>query len=295
MDTLTPGIHRIDFHGVSQQYHVYGEGPVCLVQPGGPGVFWEPMRMPLAERHLTMVYIEALGTGASGRLPSHPDGYTRALYGDAIGRIIDDLHQDAVCLLGHSYGGFVAQRYALDHPDRLSGLVLYDSAPVTGEEHAAEMRRQLGFFAHRNANNPELPAVLGALGSVGGITDDGELTDALRGLLPAYFAHYWRRQSEFAQFRRSIQASYISGRGAEQEPDTVDDRETLPACSVPTLVLAGRHDIVCGEYWARMLHKLIPRSRMVLLEDSGHFGHVEEPESFAGALVDFVASVLGRR
>jgi pimeloyl-ACP methyl ester carboxylesterase len=38
------------------------------------------------------------------------------------------LGQDRVHVLGHSHGGFVAQQYALDHPDRIAGLVLYDTS-----------------------------------------------------------------------------------------------------------------------------------------------------------------------
>ncbi|MCO1577534.1 hypothetical protein M8C13_17385 [Crossiella sp. SN42] len=43
---------------------------VCLVHSGGPGIHWEYLRMPEPERHLTMVYLEPVGTGQSGRLPA---------------------------------------------------------------------------------------------------------------------------------------------------------------------------------------------------------------------------------
>ena len=95
-DPLSAGAHTITVHGIPQRYHVYGSGPVCLVQPGGPGVFWEYLRMPALEAHLTMVYVEALGTGDSGRLASHPDGYTRSVYADAIDQLVDHLGLDKV-------------------------------------------------------------------------------------------------------------------------------------------------------------------------------------------------------
>jgi proline iminopeptidase len=74
------------------------------------------------------VYVEALGTGESGRLETHPHGYARSLYAEVLDRLIDHLGLAKVHLLGHSHGGFVAQRYALDHADRLAGLILYESA-----------------------------------------------------------------------------------------------------------------------------------------------------------------------
>src|SRR5689334_22596343 len=126
--------HTIELNGITQRYHVHGSGPVCLAHPGGPGAFWDYLRMPLLEEHLTMIYVEPIGTGGSGRLASHPDGYTRARYAAAVDGLIDHLGVDSVYLLGHSHGGFVAQYYALQHPERVTGVILYDSAPVTGPE-----------------------------------------------------------------------------------------------------------------------------------------------------------------
>jgi proline iminopeptidase len=291
--TLRLGAHILNIDGLDQRYHVHGRGPVCLVHPGGPGVHWESLRNVVLEQHLTMVYVEPLGTGVSGRLPSHPHGYTRALYARAIHRLIGHLDEQKVFLLGHSYGGFVAQRYALDHPERLAGLILYESAPVTGDEHIAEASAQVQQFVARNSGNPQLPAVLDALQKVSSCTEDNELNEALRGLLPAYFADYWGRETEFAAFREACTVTYISGLDAELNPEIIDDRAALATLPVPTLVLVGRHDVICGLRWAQELHELIPNSRLVRLEDSGHLGHVEQPEEFVSAVTTFTESLTG--
>jgi len=286
---LSPGSHTVDVGGLAQRYHVFGQSPaVCVAVPGGPGVFWDYLRMPAVEQHVTMVYVEPLGTGESGRLGTHPHGYSRAVYADALDRVIDELGREKVHLLGHSHGGFVAQYYAAHHPGRLAGLILYDSAPVTGEEQGAETVRQLEEFVRRNEGNPEVPAVLAALQSVGTITDDDELTAALRGLVPAYMADYWAREEEFAPLRARMRVSYISGLDADGDPDVVADRDLLPRVGVPTLVIAGRYDVICGERWGREIHDLVPHSRLLVLEHSGHLGHVEEADRFASAMVRFI-------
>ncbi|MEV6098425.1 hypothetical protein [Nocardia sp. NPDC051981] len=87
---LAPGVHTVDSDGILQRYHVYRSGPVCIAHPAGPGIFWEYPRMPALEEHLTMVYVEALGTGASGRLPTRPHGYTRERYSLALQRLARD-------------------------------------------------------------------------------------------------------------------------------------------------------------------------------------------------------------
>jgi proline iminopeptidase len=132
--------------GLTQRYHVYGSGPICLAVPGGPGVAWDSLRTPALEECLTMVYVEPLGTGGSQRLASHPHGYTRERYTQSLTGLLDRLALPRVFMLGHSHGGFVSQHFALRHPDRLHGLVLYESAPVTGPEHMAEAAARVDEF-----------------------------------------------------------------------------------------------------------------------------------------------------
>ncbi|MFJ5036173.1 alpha/beta fold hydrolase [Streptomyces sp. NPDC088560] len=289
-DPLSTGSHEVVVDGLIQRYHVYGSGPVCLAVPGGPGVFWESLRMPAVEAFLTMVYVEPLGTGGSERLGSHPHGYTRERYTRSLIALLDRLSLPRVFLLGHSYGGFIAQHFALHHPDRLRGLVLYESAPVTGPEHMAEAAANVQAFVSRNEGHPELATVLAGLEASGSVTEDEKITAALRELLPVFFARYWDREEEFHGLRENITCTYISATDENLAPDIIDDRETLPTLAVPTLVVVGRYDVPCGPRWARELHALIPHSRLITLEDSGHLGHLEEPETFADALRSFAES-----
>jgi proline iminopeptidase len=285
MDT---GTHAVTLDGIVQRYHVHGRGPVCVAVPGGPGVDWEYLRMPALEPHLTMVYVEPIGTGGSGRLASHPHGYTRDRYARALLALLDHLGLATTYLLGHSHGGFVAQYVAVHHPDRVAGVVLYESAPATGPEHGAEAQRNVAEFAHRNADRPDLPEVLAALQATASISNDDEMTAALRGLFPAYLADYWDREAQFAPLRANVRGTYVSGMDAQLVPDTIDDRATLGSLAVPALVIVGRYDVICGLRWAHDLSNLIPRSSLLVLEHSGHFGHLEEPDLFTKAVADFV-------
>ncbi|WP_308438321.1 alpha/beta hydrolase [Kitasatospora indigofera] len=54
--------------------------------------------------------------------------------------------------------------------------------------------------------------------------------------------------------------------------------------------MAGRYDVICGPRWAEELHALIPHSRLTVLEESGHFGHLEQPDVFTAAVRAFVRS-----
>ncbi|MFF4901794.1 alpha/beta fold hydrolase [Streptomyces sp. NPDC001068] len=290
---LAPGTHDLTFDelgGIRQRYHVHGSGPVCMVHPGGPGFSWEYLRMPALEEFLTLVYVEPVGTGGSGRLAGHPHGYTRDVYAQALDALIVALDAGRVSLLGHSHGAFVAQHYAREHSERLAGLVLYESAPVTGPEHFAEAVRNLDRFAADHAGDPGLQDVLDAWQSVPAIADDAAFTMAARRLFPVYFADYWGHQDAYASVLESISGSYISGLDDCMAPTAIDDRSALESITTPTLVIVGRHDFICGPRWAGEIHERIPRSTLLVLEDSGHFGHIEEPEVLTRKVADFVTS-----
>ncbi|WP_433294184.1 alpha/beta fold hydrolase [Pseudonocardia sp. CA-142604] len=278
---LTEGIHTIEPDGVTMRYHVAGSGPVCVLHPGGPGAAWEYLRAPHLEKDLTCVYVEPVGTGGSGRLPTHPDGYSLDRYVSFVDALIDHLDVPQVHLLGHSHGGFVAQRYAITHPDRLAGLVLSGTAPAAGPELMAEAGRQMEEFLARFPDRPEAHEAMATWKALATGTDE-EYTRSMRGLLPAYFADS-RATEAFATLRAELRAwAVTSDEGPWQH------HEALATLHTPTLVLVGQWDFICGPRWAHELHETIPGSQLVTFEHSGHFVHIEEPEEFASAVAGFV-------
>lgn len=274
----------IAIEGVPQRYHVAGTGPVCLVHSGGPGISWEYLRMPIVEQHLTLVYLEPIGTGGSGRLVDpreyHLGTYTRHLHG-----VIQHLDLPKVLLLGHSHGGFVAQKYALAHADRLSGLILYDTSPATGTEFWPDAMANLRRFQERHAGQPEVASVTQAMPEALSATDDEGFTRAFRRLFPAYFADYWRHETELAPLRAGLRAWIDPMRG--QEPQPFDVQAQLRSLALPTLILVGGFDFICGPRWARLLHDAIHDSQMVTFTDSGHLAHLEQAEQFAATITQF--------
>ena len=286
---LAEGTHTVKIDGSMLSYHVHGSGPVCVAHSGGPGIIWGYLRAPELERHLTMVYVEPIGTGGSDRLSTHPNGYTRARYSHYLAGLIDHLQVPRVHLLGHSHGGFVAQYHAVHHPEQLAGIVLYDSAPVNGPELGAEAMRRLGEIAAEHAGKPGLDTAMAAFQEIPEIDDDATHERIAREILPVYLADYWADQPRWSAMQAALEATYISGLDEHGEPGLFDDRAALAALTVPTLVVVGRHDVICGMRWGRELHELIPGAQLLILENSGHFGHLEEPERFAETVAAFVA------
>ena len=290
---LTPGEHAVTIDGVEQRYHVAGQGPVCLAHSGGPGVGWEYLRMPEVERHMTLVYIEPIGTGNSGRLED-PKDYTLDRYGRHVDGLIEHLGLEKAYLLGHSHGGFVAQRYALRYPGRLAGMILYDTSPTTTEDFYDDMGENLGRFAERHANEPWLADTMAAWQEAFAASNlsDEQFTSILRRMFPVYFADYAGREHEFAPIVAQVRVSAEPGRA--EEPTPFDVRDDLASITVPTLILVGRQDAICSLRWSRLLHEGIPGSEMVVFERSGHFAHFEETEAFSRAIRVWLEAVSHR-
>ncbi|BEL01946.1 hypothetical protein Q0Z83_001370 [Actinoplanes sichuanensis] len=260
--------------GTRLAYHLAGDGPMMIAHPGGPGVEYSYLRFPQLEKHFTMVYPEPAGTGASDPLPEHAT--YAGTYADLLHGLIEHLAVPRVYLFGHSHGGVVAQQYALDHPDRVAGLVLYSSTPVTDADFWAAGSRQAAAYPHRHPDVPEAAAAAIALEAPLPAQTDDAATARLSAGLPVYFADFWGRRAEFQPLRDGLRTRLV-----DFATTAIDHRPRLPEITAPTLVITGRHDFICGPEWARMLHTGIAGSRLVILEDSGHFGHLEEPETFA--------------
>jgi pimeloyl-ACP methyl ester carboxylesterase len=250
---------------------------------GGPGLAWDYLELPpsIANR-ITLVHLELAGTAQHS---DDPSDYSRARDVVDVEALRAHLDADEVVVIGHSYGGFVALEYALAHPDRVAGLVLYDTSATSGPTLWAEIRANLvaradaPWFADAAAAFAAFPT---------GKTDD-EVTALFRRAAPLYL-HEWPSSSPalaawLARVRISHARSHLTG----GEPFDVVAR--LAELRMPTLVLVGASDFVCSPAMARVLADGIAEAELVVLDASGHFGHVEQPDAFADAVIAFVGRI----
>ncbi|WP_250031234.1 alpha/beta fold hydrolase [Paractinoplanes maris] len=265
------------FRGTRQAYHVAGRGPVMVAHSGGPGVEYSYLRSERLEEHFTMVYLEPIGTGDSGPLP--PDATYVDTYVDFLHATVEQLGVPRVHVLGHSHGGFVAQRFAIRYPDRTAGLALYSTSPTTDATFWAAEQAAAEAYGQRHAGLPEVAGVVAALSGFEAVRTAEEKSAVLRAALPIYFADFWGRRAEFEPLRRDIR-SWVTDFGST----TIDYRPDLPRIAAPTVVVTGRHDFICGPVWAGMLHEGIAGAQLAILENSGHFAQIEEPDAFVEAV-----------
>lgn len=275
--------------GVRQVYRIAGQGPVCLVHSGGPGVHPEYLRIPRLEGALTLVYLDPVGSGDSDLLP---DGdYSLSRYVHFAKAVLDDIGVQTAYFLGHSHGGFVALQFGIEHPDRLSGLILYDTAATNGADQGQAATKEMAAFVERWPDRPEAVEAGRMWDAVNlsqtmQITDDGSFGRYLNGILPAYFADY-RKTAEQTGGDLTLRFTFDPNRA----PAPWDVRDRLGTINVPALVIVGTHDFICPPGLAYEIHDGMPEAQLLELRESGHFGHIEEPDAFAAAVSGFV---LGR-
>jgi proline iminopeptidase len=282
-EALAAGRHDIEVNGARLVYHVFGDGPVLIAFPGGPGFSHDYLRMPLLEQHAKIVYVDPIGCGDSEVL-ADPTQYGRARDVRDLEELRRHLGLERISLLGHSAGGFVAQQYAIEHPTHVERLVLVDTSPTNGAEFDASLENEM----KARADKPWFPAAAGALKTFfNRIVTEEEA----RALVPHIWPLYAFDHERDATLSRTLaQSARLSLPRMQRAPRaTFDFRPQLPQLRVPTLIIVGAGDFICAPQLARMMHEAIPGSKLVTMERSGHMPHVEEAE----ALTEVIASCLG--
>src|ERR1022692_3772253 len=115
----------VDAHGVLIYYQTLGQGAPLLIVHGGPGAshdYFLPYLLPLA-RHHKLIFIDERGSGKSEKLED-PSGYTVENMVEDAEAVRQALKLGRISLLGHSYGGVLAQAYALKYQANLTHLIL---------------------------------------------------------------------------------------------------------------------------------------------------------------------------
>ncbi len=249
------------------------------------GDAWAGVARALAARGFRVVVPDQLGFGRSSKPDVH---YSFELLARNTRAILDDLGVGRVAVVGHSMGGMLAVRFALMFPERVERLVLED--PIGLEDY----RRDVPFLTVDEWERLQL-----------GLTGDA--------LLRFYRAYGGSGAAALDRWPRLIWRQLLGperavvARASALTYDMIYTQpvvQDLPRLAVPTLLVVGLADrtavgkgLVSKEVAARLgdypvLGKraaaAIPGARLVELEGVGHAPHLEAPDRFLAALLDFL-------
>ncbi len=229
----------------------------------------------LAERGWHAVAPDLRGHGRSDH-PTEAEAYSFEILAADVVALADAFGFDRFALVGHSMGGGVAQFVALDHPERLTGLVLASTfhGPVKG---ISMELVELGRWVVRSAGMAGLAQALAARRA-----DDPDSVAAVERLQEARPGY-----AEHTRLRLESTSPDMWMAMAPQFVQQADRLERLARLDVPTAVIVGELDATMLDD-CRRLAATIPGAELTVIPDAGHVPQLENPEAWQKALLGFL-------
>jgi proline iminopeptidase len=283
------GEFTAELNGLKLWFKVSGRGPICLM----PTPAWGPSSdlyfrtLQRLESIFTVVYLDSRGTGRSQRAKSASQYTWDHLVSD-LDALRAYLKQDTVWLMGHSEGGTQVLHYATRYPGRVSGLVLLNTTAVADGESRADTEERL----MRRKGQAWFQDAVTALSAYA--ETDAAMAENVRLFLPLY----WADPSRIEKHRRDFEATSMSvdaatGQNASKRYP-FDLRAQLTQVAAPALIVVGDDDFICSPAAARRIHLSLAYSKLLLIEDAGHFPWLEQAEAFNAQVPQFLASMIKR-
>lgn len=259
----------VQINGVNIYYEFHGseDAPVLVLNNGiimNAATSWVYQTKTLSKYYRLLQY-DFRGQGQS----DHPESpYSMDGHADDMSALLGALAIEKAHIAGISYGGEVAQAFALRYPDMVRSLILMDTVSEVSPEirliiqswvDALKIGDALAFFNATVSWNfsPEFIANNTAL------LEDAKKRYALL---------------DFPAVIRLCEAFF-----------GVDFTERLDEIKVPTCIMVGELDIFKGVRYAEILKKNIPNAEYHVLTGAGHASCWERPQEFNSIVLGFLA------
>lgn len=251
-------------------YEIHGEGvPVVLLHGfTGSTLTWDKV-VTARPDGMQLITVD---------LPGH--GWTKGTSRITMDSCIDDLHGlfqhlelDTFFLVGYSMGGRTALSYTVKYPESVRGLILESASPGLKDTKARK---------NREAGDEELAKLLEEEGiesfvdyweNIPLFATQKELPDETQAAI---------RAERMSQSKKGL-ADSLRGMGTGSQPS---NWEALKDVTVPVKLLAGELDekfVAINQQMAEML----PYAELDIFPKCGHALHIEQPEHFQQALLEF--------
>jgi pimeloyl-ACP methyl ester carboxylesterase len=263
-------------NGSRVSYVEMGEGPALVFVHGLAGCWQNWLEnIPHFARSHRVIAIDLPGFGES-ELP-HED-ISMPGYGRLVDAFLGEIDVERASIVGNSMGGFIAAEVAVSHPGRVDKLVLVSAAGVMTVRNAElAVAKRLARSFH--AGSARVLARREGL-----VRRRGLRRLILYGIV---------RHPELLQPELVYEIASGAGKpgflDAFKAIHDYDFRDCLPEIERPTLIVWGRNDRIVPAGSAYRFEQLIPDSRRVIFEDTGHVPMIERPALFNRLLEDFLA------
>ena len=264
--------------------HLRDEGPlsgqadapaIILLHGSNADLYtWDAWAQGLRQQYRVIRY-DQIGHGLTG--PATDDDYSLGSFTGDLDEIADKLALDSFILAGNSMGGAIAMQYAIEHPERLDGLVLVDAggAPIK--------REGGGNLAFKIASLPGLGSIMSTVMPRSlverslrqSVSNQDIVTDEM-------VDRYWEM------------ARYPGNRAATLKrfstPRSAFDPAQIAQVDVPTLVMWGEEDSLIAYEAAGWYMEHLPDATLANYPGIGHLPHEEAPAASLADLKQWLVS-----
>ena len=268
-------------------YKIYGQGAPILIINGGPGMNCEgfsSLAKLLNDDYMVILY-DQRGTGKSKLNSLNSNTLNMDLLVEDIEVLRKHLKINKWAVLGHSFGGFLAQHYASKHSNNLTGMILSGSGGI-----------DMDIFTYLGANFH--------------IRQSAQEKDSL---------NYWRNKIKkgdttylakykVGRFRAPLYLygdkyiEKVAHRLTQGKPEIsklifqdlhekdYNWKNAMSKLEIPVLIIQGRQDMV-GSGTAYKAHNVYKNSRLIFLNECGHYGWLEQEERYITEIKSFVKNL----
>lgn len=226
--------------------------------------------LPALSARFRVLRYDLYGHGNSAPAPATA---TLGLYGDQLAGLLAYLGIEKAAIVGFSIGGMINRRFALDHPQMLSALVIVNSPHDRGADaqDAVEARartvRDQGAMA-------TMDDALKRWFTPDFLTSNQQIPDLVR---------QWRARVDPESY---AQAAWVLARGVREliAPPT--------PITAPTLVMTCDNDSGSTPKMSHDIAAEIPGAETIIIADFQHLGLLEAPDLFTAPVLEFLERTL---
>lgn len=264
-----PNLHVPESRGSKPllHYDIQGSGPhVVLLHPVGLDLTcFDPLAAMLSKR-FTVLRVDLRGHGRSTL--TYP-AQSLEEYAEDVHALLGSLDFAPAAIVGFSFGGMVAQVLALSYPEDAAALVIAACASTLSDE-VRRVLAERGTQAQREG-----------------------MSSVLETTLQRWFSTAFQERDGVRHVRECLLAADVDAWAqAWRAMSAVNTLPRLSAIRVPTLCLAGEHDVSAPPHTLEVIAQNINGARFEVVPGAPHMLFIQQPEMVSRILVEFLSTAL---
>src|SRR5690625_2389927 len=256
----------MEIKGKKIYFEKHGEGEVLVLLNGimMSTASWLPF-IDILSKDYKVLLVDLLDQGRSDKADSE---YDQQIHVEMLKELFDKLNYKEIHLFGVSYGGEVAQLFALKYGYMLKSLILSNTTSYTNKS-MQDLERAWDYAAS---------------------TYEGSIFFSIT--MPSIYSHIfyeknnqWLKERE-RQFGELLDKNWYDGfRRAAKSAHNLNITKELHKIDIPTLIISSDLDTITPVEYQEIIFKNIPNAKWILIKNAGHASMYEKPYEFLSILM----------